>query len=1221
MSSGKKTRLYYHESPEYQAEQARVQRVKTEAEQAGKRRHRQATAPDTRTALTPPNLRFEAAERQLEAQGRLESDLMPAMPVPAQPKPQPKPILESHAMPQAVLDERYGGNGWASNGRGDWFIPDRGSRSHDHYVQRQADLQAQGWVNIGSRKYLEPPPKGHEAYQRYQDLQAEPTRALSINPGQLGTQVLDPRVQAQLESVLGRLPTIQIASGRDADQQSQAISAVAFTSGSTIAFRYGKFDPTTLEGFKLLLHEATHVKQQSSGQVSGGGIDPDQSLELQAQQQADDLSQIPEIPQISHLEGKNVSWDQHVAHYSKQLIDRHDDLGPTKDRFSQMQDFFWQIPDDYQARSRFNLISGFNTMSHEANELSHHLRTFRAGGLEWKEQLEGERNAKLEQQKAISDTRAATSFQSEVPRVVAPHVNTHFIGPSAQTTNASQTRSSSLQRAPEATAPNSDPKGTKLNTRGAAFNEKYPVKLRSSMDTKAESNVVTKISFGTTFLITEQIGTWYKIKLDSGQIGFVAAENISVAPDPKSEFYKIQSGDNAIDIVAKRFNAKIGMDLRFYVGVLAKLNPRSIKMPEGIDWSKDESVMAWKKANPMVGFYIWIPSQAYAKSLAGQVNNGRLQDHKVAAATEIGKGIVQKTIKDLGGAEVIKQLQSIGSNVQLIWDNPGAFMANLQKAFEGGFHNFQNNFDKHLKGGVMDWLGGAMGTSFQIPSKLDSAGYTSIGLQVLGLDYQRNLRPLLVANLGASGVTQLETGGTVLTEVVKTRSLNPVLSYVQSQGQALNDMAADLPKMILDGLKGFAINAIITKAIPKLLSMIIPGGGLVQAAINIYNAVMFMIERAKQIGRFIGNLTSSFAAIAKGDLPKAIEKVEAVLKNGLSLSLGFLASIAGLTKVANGIKAALAKIQKPVKDILGKIAVWFKGQFSRLMASVKPQAGAKPQTTPKPGEQTNQAGAPKTLELPFDMNGAAHTLYVALGSSAAVEMASKKDRISNKIGRAVAAILQSGAKEDDPRVVELKKIGKTASDVQKRAKAATPSSAVTAASLGFTKLAAEIRVFGKKHNVTDIDGNILGEKTLQGGSRIVNVRGQKWNLPVGKTEQDIPKVDPIGDALLGSAQKYGGQWSLSELSDKEAANIKDAEEKAKKDGSWYQVNRLKNQAKGRWVEGRVRADFSNLTWSKRGVDVADIKTGLNYDILLGSQWNIDKHAKRMLHIMFRYITF
>jgi hypothetical protein len=97
-----------------------------------------------------------------------------------------------------------------------------------------------------------------------------------------------------------------------------------------------------------------------------------------------------------------------------------------------------------------------------------------------------------------------------------------------------------------------------------------------------------------------------------------------------------------------------------------------------------------------------------------------------------------------------------------------------------------------------------------------------------------------------------------------------------------------------------------------------------------------VIERAKQIGRFISNLTSSFALIAQGKLEPAVQKVEDVLKNGLSLAVGFLASAAGLTKIAGAIKNALSKIQKPVQKVLDKIAGWFNGQFSRSMAKVRP---------------------------------------------------------------------------------------------------------------------------------------------------------------------------------------------------------------------------------------------------------------------------------------------
>jgi hypothetical protein len=72
----------------------------------------------------------------------------------------------------------------------------------------------------------------------------------------------------------------------------------------------------------------------------------------------------------------------------------------------------------------------------------------------------------------------------------------------------------------------------------------------------------------------------------------------------------------------------------------------------------------------------------------------------------------------------------------------------------------------------------------------------------------------------------------------------------------------------------------------------------------------------------------------------------AQLKKYPRVSLGFLTSTAGLVKIADSIKTALNKIQKPAEALLKKIAEWYKRMFSSLVQKVMP--GGKPQTTPKP---------------------------------------------------------------------------------------------------------------------------------------------------------------------------------------------------------------------------------------------------------------------------------
>jgi hypothetical protein len=59
-----------------------------------------------------------------------------------------------------------------------------------------------------------------------------------------------------------------------AAQAADSLNALAFTENRDIAFGPGQYQPATSEGRRLLAHELAHVKQQSSGEVSGVQRDP-----------------------------------------------------------------------------------------------------------------------------------------------------------------------------------------------------------------------------------------------------------------------------------------------------------------------------------------------------------------------------------------------------------------------------------------------------------------------------------------------------------------------------------------------------------------------------------------------------------------------------------------------------------------------------------------------------------------------------------------------------------------------------------------------------------------------------------------------------------------------------------------------------------------------------------------------------------------------------------
>lgn len=142
------------------------------------------------------------------------------------------------------------------------------------------------------------------------------------------------------------------------------------------------------------------------------------------------------------------------------------------------------------------------------------------------------------------------------------------------------------------------------------------------------------------------------------------------------------------------------------------------------------------------------------------------------------------------------------------------------------------------------------------------------------------------------------------------------------------------------------------------------------------------------------------------------------------------------------------------------------------------------------------------------------------------------------------------------------------------------------------------------------------------GNRQVLIDGQRWNVPKGTDISEIPENDVLGNRLQELASEAGRAWNpRRNLSPAEREAIADA----RSQNEHWRANLLEQQAKGRWIENKVRnategAGF-NVNWNRKGVDVVDPSTGLRYDIMSGSKSNMDTHAKRMPNELFRMITF
>ena len=131
------------------------------------------------------------------------------------------------------------------------------------------------------------------AAMRPQEEEGEPldARIRAVGVG----QSLAPAVQRDLEGALGaNLSGVRVHADAESDRLSRVVDAVAFTTGRDVFFRSEAYNPSSIDGMRLLAHEATHVVQQASGPVAGtpasDGVqisDPGDSFERQADRVAD----------------------------------------------------------------------------------------------------------------------------------------------------------------------------------------------------------------------------------------------------------------------------------------------------------------------------------------------------------------------------------------------------------------------------------------------------------------------------------------------------------------------------------------------------------------------------------------------------------------------------------------------------------------------------------------------------------------------------------------------------------------------------------------------------------------------------------------------------------------------------------------------------------------------------------------------------------------------
>ena len=284
---------------------------------------------------------------------------------------------------------------------------------------------------------------------------------------------------------------------------------------------------------------------------------------------------------------------------------------------------------------------------------------------------------------------------------------------------------------------------------------------------------------------------------------------------------------------------------------------------------------------------------------------------------------------------------------QSIKRDPIGFLKNLLRAIKQGFIQFFDNIVTHLINGVVGWLMSELKDA-GIPALTDFSLQGVIGwvLQVLGLTMEKiweklaahpRIGPARVARL-RSMINTLEGIWTFIKDV-QERGIAAIWEKIQEQ-------LSNLWNVVLDAVKGWVMQTIVTQVTVKLLGMLDPTGimAVINSCIAIYSAIQSFIKYMREMLEILNAFVNGVADIAEGNVTTAANYLENTMGRAMPVIIGFLANQVGL----GGVGRRVGEMIEGVRTMVDEALTWLVNKavdtgmnlLDRAMAAGRSAVGA-----------------------------------------------------------------------------------------------------------------------------------------------------------------------------------------------------------------------------------------------------------------------------------------
>jgi hypothetical protein len=301
---------------------------------------------------------------------------------------------------------------------------------------------------------------------------------------------------------------------------------------------------------------------------------------------------------------------------------------------------------------------------------------------------------------------------------------------------------------------------------------------------------------------------------------------------------------------------------------------------------------------------------------------------------------------DLIGNIITRAMEAIED----IKRDPIGFLKNILRAIKQGFVQFFDNIVTHLIGGVTGWLMSELrDANVPVLSDFSLQGVISWVLEVLGISMERIWEKLAAhPRIGPERVARIR--GMINT----LEGIWTFIRDVQERGMAaiwdkIQEQLSNLWNTVLDAIKNFVMERIVSQITARLLSMLDPTGimAVINGAVAFYSAIQSFIRYLREMLEIVNSFVSGVADIARGNVATAANYLERTMGQAMPVVIGFLANQVGLS----GIGRRVGEMIISVREMVDQALTWLVNQavdrgmalLDRIMGRGEPATAA---TTP-----------------------------------------------------------------------------------------------------------------------------------------------------------------------------------------------------------------------------------------------------------------------------------